>query len=78
VVLERRDEDVVLVIEDDGVGFDAAAVEAVGLGLPGMRERAALVGATLQVESARGQGTTLYLKAPVHRSPGQPPAQVRG
>jgi PAS domain S-box-containing protein len=66
VLLERRDRTVVLVIEDDGVGFqpDAAATAARGIGLAGMRERAALVGGALQVESQPG-GTTIYLRCPV-------------
>ena len=66
VLLEARDRTVVLVIEDDGVGFepDAAATAAKGIGLAGMRERAALVGGSLQVESQPG-GTTIYLRCPV-------------
>jgi len=33
----------------------------------GMRERSALIGATLQVESAPGKGTTIYLRYPLAR-----------
>jgi two-component system, chemotaxis family, CheB/CheR fusion protein len=64
VVLEGSDEAVVLIVEDDGVGFDMTSADAktTGIGLVGMRERAALVGATLQVESALGEGTTVYLR----------------
>ena len=67
VVLAVNDGEVVLVIEDDGVGFDAVGdgFRANGLGLAGMRERAALAGATLQVESAPGKGTSIYLRRPV-------------
>ena len=66
VVLERRDSEVVLVIEDDGVGFNVAPDRGdKAIGLAGMRERAALVGATLQVESSPHNGTTVYLRAPV-------------
>ncbi len=36
-----------------------------GIGLIGMRERAALIGGTLQVESAAGKGTTIYLRYPI-------------
>jgi len=63
VVLERRVGEVVLVIEDDGCGFDPS-VRGRGLGLVGMRERAALVGATLELESMPGHGTTLYFRVP--------------
>ena len=67
VVLASSDGHVVLVIEDDGIGFDPSdrTVTAKGVGLPGMRERAALVGATLQVESTRGRGTSVYLRRPI-------------
>jgi signal transduction histidine kinase len=62
---------VVLVIEDDGVGFDPAAVGTnTGIGLAGMRERAALAGATVQVESAPGSGTAVYVRAVVQAAGG--------
>ena len=64
VILERRPDHVLLVIEDDGVGFDPATREDRGqaFGLLGMQERAALVGATLAIESARGKGTTVLVR----------------
>jgi PAS domain S-box-containing protein len=64
VILERRSEHVLLIVEDDGVGFDMAAVQGAseGFGLLGMQERAALVGATLEIESAVGKGTTVLLR----------------
>lgn len=55
-------------IEDDGVGFDVGQRQAPsvgGLGLVGMRERLALVGGELTLESRRGQGTRLVARAPV-------------
>ena len=66
VVLERGPEHVSLIIEDNGVGFDASGVETdgEGLGLIGMRERAALLGADLQIESTGGRGTTVIVRAP--------------
>jgi PAS domain S-box-containing protein len=67
LVLERHDGNAVLVVEDDGVGFDPEekAAEGGSLGLVGMRERAALVGGSLEVESAPGRGTTVYARVPV-------------
>jgi two-component system, NarL family, sensor histidine kinase UhpB len=66
VMLERRPDCVTLIIEDDGVGFDADGETAngEGFGLIGMQERAALVGATLQIESAVGSGTTILVRMP--------------
>jgi PAS domain S-box-containing protein len=64
VILERREDHVLLIVEDDGVGFDPAAAGAGGhgFGLLGMQERASLVGATLEIESAAGKGTTVLLR----------------
>jgi two-component system, NarL family, sensor histidine kinase UhpB len=64
VILERRSDCVLLIIEDDGVGFAHAenAHEGRGFGLVGMQERAALVGATLQIESGRGKGTSILVR----------------
>jgi PAS domain S-box-containing protein len=64
VILERRADHVLLIVEDDGVGFDpgAAGTAAQGFGLLGMQERASLVGATLQIESAAGKGTTILVR----------------
>ena len=50
VFLESRDGYLVLVVEDDGVGFDQehAATRERGIGLLGMRERAGLIGAQFE------------------------------
>jgi two-component system, NarL family, sensor histidine kinase DevS len=65
VVLTRKGEGVVVVIEDDGRGFDPSADHAEGLGLLGMRERIALVGGRLSVESAPDRGTTVAVEVPL-------------
>jgi two-component system, chemotaxis family, CheB/CheR fusion protein len=67
VILERRNDHVVLIIEDDGVGFDPndKAGTDRGLGLLGMRERAGLVGGTLEIEATPGGGTTIFARVPV-------------
>ncbi len=54
-------------VEDDGVGFDPESVinlPGEHLGLIGMKERAAGLGATLTVNSAAGQGTRVELRLP--------------
>jgi signal transduction histidine kinase len=65
IILERRADQVQLVIEDNGVGFEIAHAGSArqGFGLLGMRERAALVGATLDIEST-GSGTTVLVRMP--------------
>ena len=63
IMLETRDHSVILIIEDDGVGFDAAdpAVSDRGIGLLGIRERAGLIDAELQIESKPGEGTSIFV-----------------
>ena len=56
-------------IDDDGRGFDSAEVRPDALGLLGMRERLALVGGTLEVESSAGSGTTIAAQVPAPASP---------
>jgi signal transduction histidine kinase len=72
VILEQRDERVGLVIEDNGRGFDAIHMHAgpreQRLGLAGMRERAALVSGTIDIESAPGRGTTVIVQVPLRES----------
>ncbi|MFI5273273.1 MAG: sensor histidine kinase [Ktedonobacterales bacterium] len=57
-----------------GAGTDAPDGDDVeplsGLGLLGMRERAALIGARLQLDSARGAGTRVTLRAPLRADAG--------
>jgi PAS domain S-box-containing protein len=74
IAFERHDDHLSLIIEDDGVGFDAskAANDAdgfAGVGLVGMRERAALIGADLQIESMVGRGTTIFVRVPLAAIP---------
>ncbi|MBX5493210.1 MAG: HAMP domain-containing protein [Chloroflexi bacterium] len=57
-----------LVVEDDGVGFDPSTPVCSGphggFGLAGMRERAALLGGQLRVDSAPGLGTRVAVQVP--------------
>jgi PAS domain S-box-containing protein len=61
LILERRADHVLLIVEDDGAGFDPGAGTR-GFGLLGMQERASLVGASLEIESAVGRGTTILVR----------------
>ncbi len=60
----------ILEIEDDGVGFDVAAVsrqydKRSSLGMVNLRERAEMVGGVLQVQSAPGRGTKISVYLPL-------------
>jgi nitrate/nitrite-specific signal transduction histidine kinase len=57
-----------LTIRDDGAGFDPTD-RTEGFGVLGMRERAELIGGTLAIESAPGQGTTVRATLPIQRRP---------
>ncbi len=64
VLVTRKHGGVTAVIEDDGRGFEPApAIRGAGLGLVGMRERMALVGGRLTIESDKA-GTTIVAEAP--------------
>ena len=65
ITLGRKRDAVTVVVEDDGVGFDPARTREEGLGLIGMRERVALVGGRLIIESRPGAGTTFVVEVPV-------------
>jgi PAS domain S-box-containing protein len=68
LIVERRKDQLRVVLEDDGVGFDATTVtpdKGRRFGLRGMGERARLVGADLEIESVGGRGTTIYLAVPL-------------
>ncbi len=69
VVSGYRDSTLVVVVEDDGKGFDVdrvmASADKEKLGLFGMRERASLIGGKLAIESQPGAGATIFLEVPL-------------
>ncbi|HET7515605.1 MAG TPA: GAF domain-containing sensor histidine kinase [Gaiella sp.] len=69
ITLVRKEASAVVVIEDDGQGFDAEAVREGALGFTGMRERVELVGGRLTVETSPRAGTTLVAEVHVPAEP---------
>lgn len=67
LIIERRGDEAVAIIEDDGKGFDPDQIRTGGqrLGIVGMRERATLAGGDLNIESSPEGGTTLFVRIPV-------------
>ena len=65
IELEHTAATVTLALSDDGSGFAPEAVPSDRLGLVGMRERLALLGGTLRIDSAPGRGTRITAEAPV-------------
>jgi len=64
VTLCRVDGQVVITVEDNGVGMPAQARNASGMGLKTMSHRARLIGATLTIEPAAPRGTLIRLVVP--------------
>jgi signal transduction histidine kinase len=61
--VRSSDNHLTVLISDDGKGFDPSA-ETSGFGLAGMRERVALAGGELQIESQPGAGTRVRASVP--------------
>jgi signal transduction histidine kinase len=65
MILKLSEAEALVIIEDDGCGMSLQKAHAAHrLGLTGMRERLALVGGTLEIESEFGQGTTVFARVP--------------
>jgi signal transduction histidine kinase len=72
--LRRRDNELQLTIQDDGVGFDVPAARqraarGGSLGLLGMQERVLLIGGRIDIDSAAGRGTSILVRFPLAALP---------
>lgn len=70
IILQTVAQEAVLIVEDDGQGFSGrdrlhAPHAPLSLGLTGIRERLALVGGDLEIESVPGKGATLLIRVPL-------------
>lgn len=64
-VLKRQDA-LVLIVEDDGKGFEVANDSDFGIGLMNVESRVESINATLDVESEPGKGTTIRIRTPLN------------
>jgi len=76
ISLQKRDGQLHMAIEDDGIGFDMdeivhGADTSRGLGLLGMSERAQLFGGSLYINSTLGEGTCVYAQIPLEEREGE-------
>jgi PAS domain S-box-containing protein len=70
VSITREAEDIRVVVEDNGDGFDVSARgESDGFGLFNIRERLTSVGGTFALSSSPGQGTSISITAPLKSDP---------
>jgi PAS domain S-box-containing protein len=67
VALTQENGNIMLVVEDDGIGFfESGLSRSLGsLGLLGMKERAQFCGGDVQISSSPGNGTTVAVRVPV-------------
>jgi signal transduction histidine kinase len=72
VVVLRQLHEITLLVEDNGGGFNLSMLDEKRdkcLGLIGMRERVALLGGSVVIESVPGEGTTIRVKIPLDGAP---------
>lgn len=84
VTLDRQGDEVILTVEDDGVGFDVGSVlrtsaQQKRIGLTTLQERIEMLQGKMQVDSAAGRGTRVQVRMPAlapteHTSPRLPSA----
>lgn len=74
--LSLNENKIVLVIKDDGRGFDAVAAKSKGsFGILGMQERAFALGGSFLLETAPGKGTTITVTVPLETAAASDPAE---
>jgi PAS domain S-box-containing protein len=67
MVFDHQGYTIDLTISDDGKGFSLRnnKKRSIGLGITGMRERASLIGGSLEFKSKPGAGTSIHLRVPI-------------
>jgi len=65
VSIGRRNDEMEVVVEDDGVGFDPQKIEKTTFGFFSIRERLGHFGGTFAIDAAPGKGTRVILTAPI-------------
>jgi two-component system CheB/CheR fusion protein len=66
VALEEEEDDLKLVVEDEGIGFDPSDIgdRDGGFGLVSVRERIQMIGGALEIDAAPGEGTCITITVP--------------
>ncbi len=65
VKIEFRKQFVILIVEDNGIGFDPDKMMEKGFGILGMKERMKLLNGSIDVQSSAREGTKLTFKIPL-------------
>ena len=66
VKIEINDGKVIIVIKDDGIGFDPLVKKDDSFGLIGMKERVNMLKGKLTIRSTEGAGTVIIIELPLH------------
>jgi len=61
IQLSQVDHHIILLVEDDGIGFDESKVRS-GMGLKNIKSRAERLGGVIDIDSKLGKGTTVILE----------------
>jgi signal transduction histidine kinase len=65
VQLARQNSEVSITVEDNGIGFEKPGVDTAGIGWANIRSRVDYLKGKLDVQSSRGQGTSVHITIPV-------------
>ena len=67
IQLLRKGENLSIVVDDDGQGFDPDNVNEDGMGLSGIKNRVAQFDGTISIDSGKGAGTTVTIDLPIKK-----------
>ncbi|MBN2728307.1 MAG: sensor histidine kinase [Bacteroidales bacterium] len=65
ISLLRTNEQLTLIVEDNGIGFDRESLKTKGIGLQNMQNRANVLNGSIELNSAPGKGATALLRIPL-------------
>jgi PAS domain S-box-containing protein len=72
ITLDRKDDQYILEVRDNGQGFDPAIRKNKSFGLIGIRERALMLGGEVDISSAAGRGSAVRVRFPIDSVVGEP------
>ena len=61
----RHENELTLMVEDNGIGFDINKIKGEGIGLQNIRSRVAYLDGTVNIDSQTGKGTTVSIEVPI-------------
>jgi two-component system sensor histidine kinase DegS len=65
VKIEMKKDHVVVVVKDNGVGFDVSRKKEGSFGIVGMKERVDILDGTVTINSKKGMGTVVIVQLPL-------------